>query len=67
MALPFDALIIAAGATDRLMPMRGWDLAGTYSLGAAQIALKYQACAIGRRVAFPVSYTHLTLPTIYSV
>jgi NADPH-dependent 2,4-dienoyl-CoA reductase/sulfur reductase-like enzyme len=52
LALPFDALIIASGATDRLMPVRGWNLAGTYSLGAAQIALKYQACAIGSRVAF---------------
>jgi NADPH-dependent 2,4-dienoyl-CoA reductase/sulfur reductase-like enzyme len=51
-ALPFDALIIASGATDRLMPVRGWHFAGTYSLGAAQIALKYQACAIGRRVVF---------------
>lgn len=51
-ALPFDALIIASGATDRLMPVRGWNLAGTYSLGAAQIALKAQACAIGRRVVF---------------
>lgn len=52
LALPFDALIIASGATDRLMPVRGWNLAGTYSLGAAQIALKAQACAIGRRVVF---------------
>ena len=60
-ALPFDALIVAAGATDRLMPVRGWDLAGTYSLGAAQIALKYQACAIGRRVAFLGTGPLLTL------
>src|SRR5262249_46070947 len=51
-ALPFDALIVAAGATDRLRPVRRWHRAGAYSLGAAQIALKYQACAIGRRVAF---------------
>ena len=50
--LPFDALVICAGATDRLMPVKGWQLAGTYSLGAAQIALKAQACAIGRRVIF---------------
>ncbi len=46
----FDALIIASGATDRLMPVRGWNMAGVYSLGGAQIALKAQACAIGRRV-----------------
>lgn len=51
-ALPFDALVICAGATDRLMPVKGWQLAGTYSLGAAQIALKAQACALGRRVVF---------------
>lgn len=50
--LEFDALIIASGATDRLLPVRGWNLAGVYSLGAAQIALKSQACAIGRKVAF---------------
>lgn len=51
-ALPYDALVICSGATDRLMPVKGWQLAGTYSLGAAQIALKAQACAIGRRVVF---------------
>jgi NADPH-dependent 2,4-dienoyl-CoA reductase/sulfur reductase-like enzyme len=34
------------------MPLPGWTLPGAYSLGAAQIALKAQACAIGRRVAF---------------
>lgn len=50
--LPFKALIIASGATDRLMPLRGWNRAGVYSLGGAQIALKAQACAIGRQVAF---------------
>lgn len=51
-ALPYHALIIASGATDRLMPVKGWDYAGTYSLGAAQIALKAQAASIGRRVVF---------------
>ena len=50
--LPFDALIVCSGATDRLMPVEGWNLPGTYSLGAAQIALKSQACAIGRNVVF---------------
>jgi len=51
-ALPYDALVICSGATDRLMPIKGWQYAGTYSLGAAQIALKAQACAIGRRIVF---------------
>lgn len=50
--LPFDALIVCSGATDRLMPVPGWDLAGCYSLGAAQISLKSQACAIGQRIVF---------------
>jgi len=50
--LAFDAVIICVGATDRLMPVQGWNLAGCYSLGAAQIALKSQACAIGSRVVF---------------
>jgi NADPH-dependent 2,4-dienoyl-CoA reductase/sulfur reductase-like enzyme len=48
----YDALILCPGATDRLMPVRGWQFAGTYSLGASQIALKAQACAIGGNVVF---------------
>ena len=51
-ALNFDALIIASGATDRIMPLPGWTRPGCFSLGAAQISLKAQACAIGRRVVF---------------
>ncbi|URI11495.1 NAD(P)/FAD-dependent oxidoreductase [Aquincola tertiaricarbonis] len=50
--LPYDALLVCSGATDRLMPVEGWHRAGCYSLGAAQIALKAQACAIGGRVVF---------------
>ncbi|MBF9235325.1 FAD/NAD(P)-dependent oxidoreductase [Microvirga alba] len=51
-AVPFDGMILATGATDRLLPVRGWTTPGVYSLGASQIALKAQACAIGRRVVF---------------
>ena len=51
-AVPYDALILCSGATDRIMPVQGWNMAGCYSLGASQIALKAQACSIGRRVAF---------------
>jgi NADPH-dependent 2,4-dienoyl-CoA reductase/sulfur reductase-like enzyme len=51
-AVPYDALLVCSGATDRLMPVKGWHLAGTFSLGASQIALKSQACAIGSRVVF---------------
>jgi NADPH-dependent 2,4-dienoyl-CoA reductase/sulfur reductase-like enzyme len=50
--LPFDTLLVCAGATDRLMPVPGWQRAGCFSLGAAQIALKAQACAIGARTVF---------------
>lgn len=48
----YDELILCTGATDRLMPIEGWQLAGTYSLGGAQIALKSQAVSIGHRVVF---------------
>lgn len=51
-SVPYDALILCTGATDRLMPVKGWNRSGTYSLGAAQIALKAQACAIGSAVVF---------------
>lgn len=51
-SLAYDRLILCTGATDRLMPVKGWHLAGAYSLGAAQIALKSQACSIGRKVVF---------------
>jgi NADPH-dependent 2,4-dienoyl-CoA reductase/sulfur reductase-like enzyme len=50
--IPFDALILCTGTTDRLMPLKGWNLAGTFSMGGAQVALKSQACAIGRQVVF---------------
>ena len=50
--LAWDALIVCSGATDRLLPVPGWQYAGTYSLGGSQLVLKSQGCAIGRRVAF---------------
>ncbi|MGR2707762.1 FAD/NAD(P)-binding oxidoreductase [Pseudomonas sp. IB20] len=51
-SLEYAQIIGATGATDRILPVPGWTLPGVYSLGAAQIALKYQGCAIGERVAF---------------
>ncbi|MGH8780057.1 FAD-dependent oxidoreductase [Paraburkholderia sp.] len=48
--VPFTHLIVASGATDRVLPVPGWTLPGVYTLGGAQVALKAQGCAIGRRV-----------------
>jgi NADPH-dependent 2,4-dienoyl-CoA reductase/sulfur reductase-like enzyme len=50
--IAYSHLIVATGATDRVLPVPGWTLPGVYSLGAAQIALKYQGCAIGESVVF---------------
>ncbi len=50
--LEYASVIVATGATDRILPVPGWTLPGVYSLGAAQIALKFQGCAIGERVVF---------------
>lgn len=50
--VPFDRLLLATGATDRVIPMPGWTMPGVYTLGGAQVALKHQACAVGRRVSF---------------
>ena len=45
-------LLLATGATDRLLPVEGWTKPGVFSLGGSQVALKAQGCAIGRRVVF---------------
>lgn len=51
-SVAFEALVLATGATDRLLPVPGWTRPGCYSLGASQIALKAQGCAIGEGVVF---------------
>src|SRR3954468_23985466 len=51
-AVAFDALILATGATDRVLPVPGWTLPGVFTLGGSQIALKAQGRAIGTRVVF---------------
>lgn len=48
----YDALILATGATDRLIPVEGWTVPGVFSLGAAQVLLKDQGCLIGRSTVF---------------
>jgi NADPH-dependent 2,4-dienoyl-CoA reductase/sulfur reductase-like enzyme len=48
----YDALILANGATDRVLPIPGWTLPGVYTLGGAQTLLKDQGALIGREVVF---------------
>ena len=48
----FTHLLLATGATDRVLPFAGWTVPGVFSLGGAQVALKSQGCAIGERVVF---------------
>lgn len=50
-AVQYDALILCTGAMDRVVPVPGWMTPGVTTLGGAQIALKTQGVAIGRRVA----------------
>ncbi|MEZ0167312.1 FAD-dependent oxidoreductase [Microvirga sp. TS319] len=50
--IPYDALILATGATDRTMPLPGWTLPGVFTLGGAQVILKDQGCLIGSRIVF---------------
>lgn len=57
----YDRLILATGASDRVAPVPGWQSAGVYSLGAAQIALKAQGVALGRRIVLMGSGPLLTL------
>jgi len=57
----YDRLILATGASDRVAPVPGWQSVGVYSLGAAQIALKAQGVALGRRIVLIGSGPLLTL------
>jgi len=50
--LAFDALVLATGATDRVMPFPGWTLPGVFTLGGAQVLLKSQAMLLGPRIVF---------------
>lgn len=50
--VPYQQLIVATGATDRVLPFAGWTLPGVFTLGAAQVALKFQGCAIGSNIVF---------------
>src|SRR6218665_2299603 len=48
--LRYGPLIVASGAIDRVLPVPGWTLPGVSTLGAAQVALKFQGCPIRRNV-----------------
>lgn len=48
----YDGLVLATGATDRILPLPGWTTPGVFTLGGAQIALKAQGCTVGSRVVF---------------
>ena len=51
-SIRFDKLLLAIGATDRVLPVPGWTRLGVFALGGAQVLLKDQGCLIGRRVIF---------------
>jgi NADPH-dependent 2,4-dienoyl-CoA reductase/sulfur reductase-like enzyme len=48
----FDAIVLATGAADRTLPIKGWTLPGVFTLGGAQVLLKEHGCLIGRRIVF---------------
>jgi NADPH-dependent 2,4-dienoyl-CoA reductase/sulfur reductase-like enzyme len=51
-SLDYSRIVLATGATDRPMPFDGWTRPGVFTLGGAQVALKYQGCVVGERVVF---------------
>lgn len=49
---PYQQLLIAIGATDRILAIDGWQLGGVYSLGGSQVALKTHGSSIGKKIIF---------------
>ncbi|MEV6285155.1 FAD-dependent oxidoreductase [Kribbella sp. NPDC051770] len=49
-AVAAQAIVLAPGSYDRVLPFSGWDLPGVYSAGAAQALAKGQRIAVGQRV-----------------
>lgn len=45
-----DALVLATGAHDRVLPFPGWQLPGVFTAGAAQALAKGERVAVGERV-----------------
>ena len=62
--VPYERLILSTGASDRVAPVPGWEAPGVYTLGAAQIALKAQGVALGRRMVLAGSGPLLTLVAV---
>ncbi|MGI5169820.1 FAD-dependent oxidoreductase [Spirillospora sp. CA-253888] len=50
LALDADALVLAPGAHDRVLPFPGWDLPGVFTAGAAQALAKGERVVVGDRV-----------------
>ncbi|WP_314173913.1 FAD/NAD(P)-dependent oxidoreductase [Streptomyces winkii] len=48
--LEADALVLAAGAHDRVLPFPGWELPGVFTAGAAQALAKGERVLVGDRV-----------------
>ncbi|MFE0762073.1 FAD-dependent oxidoreductase [Streptomyces smyrnaeus] len=47
--LDVDALVLATGAHDRVLPFPGWQLPGVFTAGAAQALAKGERVAVGER------------------
>ncbi len=48
--LDADALVLAVGAHDRVLPFPGWELPGVFTAGAAQALAKGERVVVGDRV-----------------
>ncbi|MFJ8672292.1 FAD-dependent oxidoreductase [Streptomyces sp. NPDC093589] len=51
LVLDCDALVLAVGAHDRMLPFPGWELPGVCTAGAAQALAKGERVLVGDRVA----------------
>src|SRR5581483_4757171 len=61
-----DALVLAPGAHDRVLPFPGWDLPGVVTAGAAQALAKGERLLVGDQVVVAGSGT-LLLPVAASL
>lgn len=66
-SLRYDQILIATGATDRIMAFPGWTLPGVFSQGGSQVALKHHASLIGDRIVLAGSSPLLYLAAVQYV